>query len=136
MSDKSELVQRAEQVLLDMLNKASEIGSAAVDEIPLVVQELLTWKFAESLLLFICGIVFTIAWVALSVKIWKSGSEPRNEYGGIKRDIWDMTWFAYAMLNLFGVVISLPWIFCNIDWLKIWLAPRVYLLEYAATLMK
>ena len=135
MSDKSELVQKAEQVLLQMIDKAAEIGSAAVDEIPLVVQELLHWKFAESLFLFITGLIFIYVWVKISIKVWQHGCI-EDEYGRKNRDRWDMIWFGYFMGTLISFLISIPWVLCNIDWLQIWIAPRVYLLEYAAHLMK
>jgi hypothetical protein len=136
MSDKSQLVQRAEQVLLDMLNKAAEIGSAAVDEIPLVVQELLTWKFTESLLLFTLSMIFTISWIIISVKIWKYGSRPHEKYSGTNRDNWEEAWIGYGFYNFMGLVISVPWVIHSFDWLKILVAPRLYLLEYAAQLIK
>lgn len=125
MSEKSELVQRAEQVLLDMINKAAEIGSAAVDEIPLVVQELLTWKLAESLayttlsLLILSGLMFFYFKVYNYYKDKEISDHPE------------------CLFVLFSVFAWIPVFECfNLDWLKILIAPRVYLLEYAASLIK
>lgn len=135
MSDKSELQQRAEEVLVDLINKATEIGSAAVDEIPLVVQELLTWKFAESLVFFLSGIVLFIVFTIINTKFWNSGSV-EDKYGRIKRSNWDGEWAYIILSTVLYLTISLVTIFNNIDWLQIWIAPRVYLLEYAASLVK
>ena len=60
MSDKNELMVKAEQVLINMIDKAAEIGSAAVDEIPLVVQELLTYNFTISLFFFLFWTLFSV----------------------------------------------------------------------------
>lgn len=122
MSDKSELQQRAEEVLVDLINKAAEIGSAAVDEIPLVVQELLTWKFAESLLWFTLAIVLWVLTFILGKLTWKNAEELDETVAPI----------LVCLIGLVGVSLLI----FDIDWLQIWLAPRVYLLEYAASLVK
>ena len=139
MSDKSQLVQRAEQVLLDMLNKAAEIGSAAVDEIPLVVQELLTWHFYNNLILWIVGVLFTVLWVTFAVKLWQDGSKlTGNEHRPkqIKRDLWDNEGVWLIISVVFGSVISSVWLLNQTTWLQILVAPRLYLLESAAQLIK
>jgi hypothetical protein len=139
MSDKSQLIQRAEEVLLDMVNKAAEIGSAAVDEIPLVVQELLTWHFYNSLILWLAGVLFTVLWVTFVVKLWKDGSKlMNNDYKPtqIKRDLWGDEWGWLVYSTIIGSVVSFAWLLNQTDWLKILVAPRLYLLEYAAQLIK
>jgi hypothetical protein len=139
MSDKSQLMQRAEEVLLDMVNKAAEIGSAAVDEIPLVVQELLTWHFYNSLILWVAGVLFTVLWVTFVVKLWRDGSKlTNNDYRPtqIKRDLWGDEWGWLVFSTTFGSTISFIWLLNQTDWLKILVAPRLYLLEYAAQLIK
>ena len=122
MSDKSELQQRAEDVLLDLVNKAAEIGSAAVDEIPLVVQELLTWKFAESLLWFTLAIAIWILTFVLGRVSWKNAEELDDALPPI----------VLCLIGLIGIGLLI----FDLDWLQIWLAPRVYILEYAASLVK
>ena len=121
MSEKSELVQKAEDVLLQMIDKAAEIGSAAVDEIPLVVQELLHWKFAESLLFFLSSLVLMFVSFKFTKWIWK---EDNLEAACIP--------LGFVNIGMYGVACGV----FTIDWLQIWLAPRVYLLEYAANLVK
>lgn len=119
------LQQRAEEVLLSMLNKAAEIGSAAVDEIPLVVQELLQWKFAESAVKCLLGLLIASGLIWLYKKVY-------NYYKN--KDLSNHPELLFLMLT------AIPWMFVatlvNLTWLKIWVAPRVYLLEYAATLVK
>ena len=122
MSEKSELQQRAEDVLLDLVNKAAEIGSAAVDEIPLVVQELLTWKAAESLLLCLGAVTL---WLAAYILGRKTLTHIDDIQDGI------------IPIGFILLMVSVGAFFMfSLDWLQIWLAPRVYLLEYAANLVK
>jgi len=122
MTDKSELMQRAEQVLLDMVNKAAELGSAAVDEIPLVVQELLTWKMVESIFHTLVSFIILYFAVRLSKYLYKNA------------DRLEELCIPIGVGNVVMYTVSIG--FFSLDWLKIWLAPRVYLLEYAASLMK
>ena len=122
MSDKSQLMQRAEEVLLDMVNKAAEIGSAAVDEIPLVVQELLTWKMVESI--FHTLVSFIILYFAVRLSKWLYKSIDRIEALCIPIG------FGNAIMYMASIELF------SLDWLKILVAPRLYLLEYAAQLIK
>jgi hypothetical protein len=122
MTDKSELVQRAEQVLLDMVNKAAELGSAAVDEIPVVVQDLLTWKMVESIFHTLVSFIILYFAVRLSKYLYKNA------------DRLEELCIPIGVGNVVMYTVSIG--FFSLDWLKIWLAPRVYLLEYAASLMK
>ena len=39
-----------------------------------------------------------------------------------------MAWFVVAGVSFFGFT-------KNLDWLQIWIAPKVYLLEYASSLL-
>lgn len=117
-----QLEQRANEILLSILNKAADIGSAALDEIPLVVQELLHWKFAESVVHNLVAIIC----IVIAGLMFRYGS----------KNSWNQP--HHVMLPLITTMVSAPIIAfsANMDFLQIWLAPRVYLLEYAATLIK
>lgn len=128
MSDKSELMVKAEQVLINMIDKAAEIGSAAVDEIPLVVQELLMWKFADSIILCLGGILLALFWLWLYKKVYNFYSKDGDFELIHHPEITFLLFTIFGWIPVFEMV--------NLDWLKIWLAPRVYLLEYAASLVK
>lgn len=117
-----QLQQRANEILLSILNKAADIGSAALDEIPLVVQELLHWKFAESIMHNLAALTCLI----ITVLVFNWGR--KHEFAEAH----------HCFIPLISAIGSVPIIMinANMGFLKIWLAPRVYLLEYAATLIK
>lgn len=125
MSDKNELMVKAEQVLINMIDKAAEIGSAAVDEIPLVVQELIMYNFVVELTVFLLTVITITTVVLLNVKY----------FNRVKEESFDAAGGMVTMSFIICFVLFLVAI-CHMDWLKIWLAPRVYLLEYAASLVK
>lgn len=122
-----ELKNKANEVLLQLLNKATEVGEAAMAEIPLVVQELLTWRFAESLIQNVIGLLIALFWLWVYKKIIDHHVKSRD-------DLIEHPEYMFLTLTIFGWIPVFEMV--NTDWIKIWLAPRVYLLEYAASLIK
>lgn len=121
--------EELQKVLMGIINKTVEVTGEATNfltaEIPEVVEQLLMWKMAESLmgvvLGFICGIIFLI----IAIKSSKKWPNPMDEV---------------TPLPLFLIIISyilsglIPLCNWNITWLQIWVAPKVYLIEYVASL--
>lgn len=133
------------KVLIDAIQKTqSGIGEAvdfAVAQAPEVIQQLLMWKFTESLITFLFGLtILASISIWLYFKVWK---------------VWETKWcyteetkYSYHESGeikdsaLFLIFLSIPYglsfliVACNLDWLKIWIAPKLYLIEYAASLVK
>ena len=109
----------------ESVEKATSFLSA---QIPDVVHQLLLWKFTESLISFSICLLWIFFMVVLCIyiirKILKSNLSMDN-----KTNSAGMTFMGY-------IIFSIP-AFCNISltWLKIWPAPKLYLLEYAASLI-
>jgi hypothetical protein len=112
-----------ENAVVEIINKAIQGIDSTTDfllsEIPEVIQQLLMWNFAKSLI--VCVLFFVLSIVAgrflfLSIK---EGDEPEP---------------VLCMFSAFtGFVIVT---FFNHSWLMIWIAPKVWLIEYAANLVK
>lgn len=137
---------KANKILADLLQKASDGVDSAVAfsqaQIPEVVHQLLVWNVvssAGSQLLGIALIVLSFAPPAFSVRSRKSG----RQWTASDREPLD-SWFMPSALYILctfvapaiGSVVGIITISFNFDWLKIWLAPKLYLLEYAASLIK
>ncbi len=141
-----------EQVLIDNIEKANGAVDKgidfAVEHVPDVVQQLLTWHFVESFLFFTLGLLLVTSAVVIPTNIYKWANKKKPEK---KEDVqfpWE--WRSYEpkpevcpeviipcgfyspIAAFFGVVVLLH----NLTWLKIWVAPKLYLLEYAASLVK
>lgn len=108
-------------------------------EIPDVIHQLLMWKLIYSASMMALGIIGLIGLVALNlyaskfcIKKHEELSENKNYYDGFQ------VWFP------FGLGSVLAWLFAgsffafrlNLEWLQIWVAPKVWLIEYAARMMK
>ena len=127
---------------LDGIDKGIEstVGFLSA-EIPLYVQELLLWYGVKS---FVVSVFCVIGMVLLTYSILKySGrGKPDERYANYYYETLThdgsgsigpqsfMTGTMYVALMLFLFTGT------SLDWLQIWIAPRVWLLEYASTLVK
>lgn len=139
--------EQVQQALADILNKTMEGVEAGASflqaELPDVVQQLLIWKAAESLIYGVLGVVlavsiYKITRAQINQKLAPEESRRRFQANMIYDEDGDMhagiVFFGSAAF--FGGILSL----CMIEGLKtalqIWLAPKIYLIEYAASLAK
>lgn len=114
-------------------------------EIPDYVYQLLLWKGVESFITFILCLVVTGSWIFYGIvkpiKMISKDLKDREQnffvsahaYNNGKVEV-DFS----ALLLLLNVFILFPLLglINNLEWLQIWIAPEVWLVEYAATLVK
>ena len=109
-------------VLVEMLSSVIAARDFIVAELPEVITQLLVWKSLESIL----SLLFIII---LTPLVW----EGRRRFltSCTENDTIDKMFSALicAVLNV-TAVLSLPFL----DWVQIWLAPKVYLIEYVTKL--
>lgn len=119
--------EQAQKILEDLLKKASNGIDSAVSfsqaQIPDVIQQLLMWNAVSSAGIQIICVMAIIACVYLMIFAWNEGDDGEA---------------VPAVLFFTGVgsIACIVVIFNNFDWLKILLAPKLYLIEYAASLVK
>lgn len=124
----AEMANKAEEVLATVLQKAMEVaektGDFVTEQAPDVVQQMLVWKFAQALVVgLVCAIVsFTCAYLVYRV----ARAERLEEWHDP----------ATVASMLFGIPASFVMVSCLLEALQIWLAPKVYLIEYTANLIK
>ena len=123
--------EELQKALGELLNKANDGIDAAsgflAAELPDVIQQLLMWHGASNLLYCIIGVVALIFTIKLDISLYKKVKENGDS---------DALVIGYFMLGSIVRVILYLIIFnyINITWLQIWIAPKVWLLEYAAKL--
>lgn len=158
--------EQANKILVDLLQKAGDGIDAAVSfsqaQIPDVVNQLLIWKAVSSFLSFSIGMALIFIGPKLIIRFYKMAKsshaaaidnakkdyeegKPWTRYSpgssvtsvtfdSINGSGWAITLIAgIAFIVLF--ITSLAFV-TEFDWLKIWLAPKLYLLEYTASLIK
>ncbi|KKL77173.1 hypothetical protein LCGC14_2037590 [marine sediment metagenome] len=128
--------QKLMQYLPDPNTVKENIGAAVdvlMEQSPLVVQEILRWHFAISFICFLFGIVLFVASIVTTIKvfkflsIWLKKKVETDRYADE-----DIRFFALAFL--FIVIPSCAIMYSNLAWLKILIAPRLFLIEYVANL--
>ncbi len=125
-----------QKVLADIITRVTSGADAAIqfgkEQIPEVLKQLLIWNFTFSFLVWFSAtaiIVGYVIWMLTKFKWWQSNKAKTT------RDQDSM----YTAITIIWGVITFIMVFVfwsNLDWLKIWVAPKLYLLEYAASLIK
>lgn len=134
MSETKEVVvNKADQVLGQLLDRALNGVDKAVEfsqaQIPEVIEQLLMWKMMESVLwnvaaLAVLVVLCVFQWLCFGKHRWcESFSEGDGSLGA--------AWFFSSAIMIVFVIT-----FLDFDWLKIMVAPKLYLLEYAADFVK
>ena len=136
----NEQLQQAISQLITMSLVAIDKGATFLSgQIPDVIKQLLLWKAWESFLhFFIVGVVLSIVIVYANIKQFNYWMQETTDSYGYKLKRIDENYGALAMLN----IVQLTWLFilpqalCNLTWFQIWIAPKVYLIEYAKEFIK
>lgn len=130
LSDNS---NKANEVLAAILEKAmataEKTGTFLQEQAPDVVQQLLTWKLVQySVSAVVCFIAFFLLAYLASKTLKSLGEE----------DSYFVTWQppVLAASGVGALVVSISAANNALTAMQIWLAPKVYLIEYAANLVK
>lgn len=134
-------ISQLDKVLIDTIQKASNVSGEiydgaksvtaksidfAMQQAPDLIHQLLRYNFIESLIFFSIGIILfagSIGFVIYSI----------NKV--IKKQ-WSDNYAPALIFMIFPIAFGFCTVITNLDWLKIWLAPKIYLIEYAAHLLK
>ncbi|EFX6666099.1 hypothetical protein EJG50_12835 [Shigella sonnei] len=147
--------EEANKILVDLLKKASDGIDSAIAfsqaQIPDVVHQLLVWNMVDSLIKTLIAIstIPLVFWFMKKqyqkVEIGKFDDEGWSWDKGKTKYKPTMIWESDGRLSGFVlplVAVFILWfsfiisVVANMTWLKIWLAPKLYLIEYAASLIK
>ncbi len=112
----------------------AEVVEVVQREAPLVVEELIAWTVVYNLIWFVSAIVcFALAWWILTKHTWKWANEFEKEpsYGEA-----GLGYFFGIACPAICMVICFIVFACHFAWLKPLIAPRLFLLEYFAGMVK
>jgi len=119
--------EELQKALGELLSKANDGIDAAsgflVAELPEVIQQLLSWHCVLSL---VWAIVFVVMFItSIKLFLWGGGEDCKGS---------EMEVVVWLLTALGGVVTFFLAINRIIEALQIWIAPKVWLIEYAASL--
>ncbi|MDG0556583.1 hypothetical protein [Klebsiella quasipneumoniae] len=146
--------EQANKILVELLQKASNGIDAAVTfsqaQIPDVIHQLLVWNFTKSLaltLLMVLTIPFVVKFAMAMLRRQQDGVFDNEGYSWDRGKpkfkptlIWQKDGDLSPLTIIFGFAIGLYvaillGVVADMTWLKIWLAPKLYLIEYATSLV-
>lgn len=111
----------SEQLIVDTINQTKDALSSgftfAKDQVPDLIQQLIYWKIGQNIFFLILGLV--LIWISVKV------------FNKIKED--EMLIVPVTVLAGLGVAATVG---STMELLQLTLAPKIYLIEYAASLMK
>lgn len=125
----NEQLQQAVAVLIEKSIRAFESGADFMaDQLPEVVQQLLMWHTVLSAMKAVGAVLIVILLIVATFKAWKWAKSYKGHTDA---------WFVFAMFSVIGWGVFLPgagflW---NLTWLQIWVAPKIFLIEYAARMV-
>lgn len=122
---KSEILEHVGDVAAMTKEGIMKAVEVMQEQAPELVREVLAWHFCKSLLLFVAGIV-AIGLLVVAVKSTK------KNWATIYRADGEIFCFMGCGI-LLGIGIGM--VTTNITWLQIWIAPRLFLLEYVSDLI-
>jgi hypothetical protein len=139
MSDK--LQGAIGDLITKSLDLAEVSGEFLVNEIPDVVYQLMLWHGVKSGIYCLIGILLPLILLYINYRLYKwVTSVPDSEYPG--NTVWDgfnegqeVGTIVYIISSTF-ICVPIACININIEWLQIWIAPKVWLLEYAGNFIK
>lgn len=125
------LEEKATELLVKMIDvtvqSVSDVVEFGKQQIPDIINQLLMWKIAESGVWLVFGIIFLVVGLFFSNHYYNRLEELESGLGMAVRIIGS---FISLLAGSIMIVRNL------LDVLYIWLAPKVWLIEYSAELVK
>ncbi len=118
-------------------NDLNKVVETIEQQFPILVQEILRWEFVSSLIPFAIGVIFLLIpitwWLNTLFFVKKNIKKLEQNEMQTEFTILGMgSVFSIFMFLFLGCTLT----FSNLGWLKIYLAPRLYLIEYVTNLIK
>jgi len=139
MSEQTPTIQNTlENALISSIEGIKKTGTELVDALyqqaPEVINQLLLWHGIESFIMFLTSLLL----LCMPFIYYKLAAAAYTKFNVAKMS----DEFPYWMITIVSGIVSITASttiaidLMNLKWLKIWLAPKVYLLEYLTTLVK
>lgn len=125
------LEQTANEALKQLIEASTTAAEWTAQQLPEVIEQLILWKMVESLLWFTASITLMAVGLYILYKFIKKCKEVDNF---IDDEVLPIISVFVSVGIIISIVASIAMI--DFDWLQIIIAPKLYLIEYAANLIK
>ena len=120
-----------QELITTVVAGAETAGAFVVSEAPVVIEQLLAWRFTISLAGFVAGLILACL-VVPAFLVTTKGWFNKYEHDTINA----LASVAGTTISILLCVFAPICVASNLTWLQIAIAPKLYLLEYAADLIK
>lgn len=148
-----QLQNKASDILVNMIDitvkNMSDIVNFSKQQIPDVIHQLLMWRALDSILSSVIPFIIGFSLLIWTMTFWRKvpkqasrdndGRAPwlPDEYRSSDSSLYFKYWLrGYISFVIGSGAILVGFFSFNLDWLQIWIAPKVYLIQYAADLIK
>ena len=139
MKEQNPTIQNTlETALIDSIEGIKKTGTELVDALyqqaPEVINQLLLWHGVESFVMFLTSLLL----LCMPFIYYKLAVVAYKKFDVAKLHDESPYWIPTILIGIFSTMFftSTSIDLMNLKWLKIWIAPKLYLLEYLATLVK
>lgn len=128
--------EELQKAIADMFNSVLSAKDFLVGELPEYVNQLLMWRMVWSIGFFVIGLALILSAICLQAWIYKSYKNKGAIYSIVSEDaeFWPAIIIIDFILSVTAFIFGVSII--SMEWLQIWIAPKVWLVEYAASLVK
>ena len=122
------------EALTELITSAVSAKDFIVSQTPEVVQQTINWYGGYYFILFALGL-FIVCLILIANYI---------QYRCLKKDFYEKMeysdcfwWFVFVFGNIAQILWLIPLSYTiNLQWLKIWIAPKLWLIEFAAKMAR
>ncbi len=134
----NEQLQKSLSSLIDKIVKTAEnAGDFLISEIPDVVHQLLLWHGVKGAILFVFyACMFGLAAYLLKMSKTVTEREGYTWFADNEVDPSSGAFFVFCLWVVSAALFLISVLRIDLDWLQIWIAPKVWLLEYAKDIIK
>ncbi len=144
MQQQSPEVEGVENRLDDFITQAIEwlekAGDFVAEQAPILVQELLTYKMVQYTIFWILFVFIAVLFILVGrwlyinrERLYPTAEECRNRYTDFSQDSVGTLYFTFKIGG--SILIAVSTAFYLVAFLEIYLAPRVYILNYLRRLL-
>ena len=134
--------EELQNAVINLINKTTGGAEASIDflsgQLPDYIMQLLMWYGLRSGIMFLAGVsAIVIAFILQKNVILAKDNDGKLKHRTIYTHIPDChVNIVGSSVIMWGFVAFISSILINLTWLKIWIAPKVFLVDYAASLIK
>ena len=121
-------------ILREVTNTAADAKEFVLSELPDVVSQVIMWYGVYNFIEFLLGLSLLLIVFFTNKKVYYNKTDDETWFQSLNPD----EQFVALLPGPFAstIMAGIGILYINLQWLKIWIAPKLWLIEYTASLVK